>query len=436
MTRARRRLAGLLLAVAAVLGALGLLARAWLPGDAELAARLAARFEQATGIGLTVGGARLSLWPVPQLVLSELATVQPQPITVQRLALRPRLWGLWRREVALAELEIEEAVLPRAAMRAFRGRASPDEAVPARWRLAPIPVEQVRVHGLTWVDRRGIALAYDGEAVFDPGWRPREAWVQRPGVAPPARLHLVREGGEDRWRTGIDVGGGTWNGESRLHARADGELHLTAELAPRGVDVEALVQAFGRRTPVAGTVEGRTTLEARGPNPAALVRSLHTRTQFTVRPATLTRLDLARAVVTAGTSRGGTTALDELTGTLDTQATGDGVRLRYSDLKARSGILRASGNARVFNRKLDGEAAVDIVDGVVGVPLKIGGTVESPELSLTGGALAGAAAGTAVLPGVGTAIGARIGQQVERLFGGQPPAEPAPKPPQAPKPRR
>ena len=40
-----------------------------------------------------------------------------------------------------------------------------------------------------------------------------------------------------------------------------------------------------------------------------------------------------------------------------------------------------------------------------------------PQLSLTGGALAGAAVGTAVLPGVGTAIGARIGQQLEKLFG-------------------
>jgi hypothetical protein len=70
---------------------------------------------------------------------------------------------------------------------------------------------------------------------------------------------------------------------------------------------------------------------------------------------------------------------------------------------------------------------------VVGVPLKIGGTVSDPEVSLTGGALTGAAVGSAVLPGVGTAIGARVGQQVEKLFGG---GEPEKKKQPAPRPRK
>jgi hypothetical protein len=68
---------------------------------------------------------------------------------------------------------------------------------------------------------------------------------------------------------------------------------------------------------------------------------------------------------------------------------------------------------------------------VVGVPLKVSGSLDDPTLSLTGGALTGAAVGTAVLPGVGTAIGARIGQQVERLFGGDDKKTP-PKGPRAP----
>jgi hypothetical protein len=164
----------------------------------------------------------------------------------------------------------------------------------------------------------------------------------------------------------------------------------------------------------------------------ALIRSLHTRTTFSVQPATLTKLDVAKAVATAGVSRGGTTQLDELTGTVDTQGTEDGVVIQYTNLKARSGVLTASGNLKLFNRKLDGEIAVDLVDGVIGVPLKIGGTASDPELSLTGAALTGAAIGSAVLPGVGTAIGARVGQQVEKMFGG---SKPKPKPKPAPRPR-
>jgi hypothetical protein len=72
---------------------------------------------------------------------------------------------------------------------------------------------------------------------------------------------------------------------------------------------------------------------------------------------------------------------------------------------------------RLLRSRIEGEGAIDIVDGVVGIPLKISGTVEEPEFSLSGGALTGAAVGTAVLPGVGTALGARIGQEVERLLG-------------------
>ena len=121
---------------------------------------------------------------------------------------------------------------------------------------------------------------------------------------------------------------------------------------------------------------------------------------------------------------------------LATQATDEGVVLRFSELKARSGLLSASGHATVLNRRLNGAVAVDLVDGVVGVPLKVGGTLDVPELSLTGGALTGAVIGSAVLPGVGTAIGARIGQRVEQFFDGgdakKKPRKPAPKAPVAP----
>ena len=52
------------------------------------------------------------------------------------------------------------------------------------------------------------------------------------------------------------------------------------------------------------------------------------------------------------------------------------------------------------------------------VPLNVSGTLESPLLYPTGGTMASAAAGTAVLgPGLGTALGATVGQWAESLFG-------------------
>lgn len=433
-----------LLGIAVVLllgvGALVWVVSARLPTDDEVAAKISEGFEKRFGIALKIGGAHWSLLPAPVLVLSDIATEQPRPITLRRVTLQLQTAPLLQRVIAVDDIEIESLVLPRASVRAFRGKGpKPQEsggsvvALPAPWTLAPVPVEQLRWRDVTWIDRRDIALAYDGDIRFDPGWRPRQARIERAGITPIARLRLDRQAAQDRWRTRIDVGGGTWNGVARFETQPGGKLQLSAELEPRQIDIESLVQAFGRHTAVAGKVSGNTTLTAEADSAeelGALIRSLHTRTTFSVQPATLTKLDVAKAVTTAGISRGGRTPLDELTGTLDTQGTEDGVVMRYSNLKARSGVLTASGNLKLFNRRLDGEIAVDLVDGVVGVPLKVGGTMSDPELSLTGAALTGAAIGSAVLPGVGTAIGARVGQQVEKLLGGD--SKPAPNMKKAP----
>ncbi len=419
MTRTRRWIVGTAAVAAVLLGGLALLAHLLLPSDEELAAEVGARFEKATGIGLRVGAAHWSLRPVPVVVLGDIATAQAQPITIDRIVVRPRLAGLWRRQIAIDEVEIIDAVLPRASVRAFRDRLQVDDASTAggAWTLAEIPLAHLRLQNVTWVDRRGIALAYDADVRFDAGWRPREVEARRPGVSPAVVLRVEREGGEDRWRALIDVGGGTWNGSAVLQTLDGGRLRLTAELAPQGVDIAGMLGAFGRRTAVEGKLNGRTQVETEGDDAAALLRGLRTRTRFSVKPAVVKGFDLARAASTAGTERGGQTVFDELTGTLETQMAEDGMVLRYTGLRGRSGVLTASGSATVFNRKLDGEAAIDLVDGVVGLPLQLGGTLDQPRLSLTGGALTGAAIGTAVLPGVGTAIGARIGQQVEKLFG-------------------
>lgn len=403
----------------------------WVPSEAELAARLSAEFEQRTGVGLTVGGLHWSVFPVARVVLEDVATVQDEPIRIRRLEVNPQLRPLLSRQLQVDSVSADGVALPRESVRAFRGMAVTPSSAGGNWTLAPVPVDQVRFTELTWVDRSDIALAYDGRIDFDPQWRPRIAEASRHGVTPPVRLRLEREGDADRWKTLIDIGGGTWNGVSELATQKDGSLLFTAQLAPRNVDIELLMQAFGRRTPVAGKASGQTEVRAVGDSLGELWRQATTRTRFSVTPATLTRFDLAKAIQTAGTSRGGRTPLDELTGTLDTEGTDDGIRFRYSGLKARSGVLTASGSASIYHRAIDGEVAVDLVDGVVGVPLKVSGTLDDPTLSLTGGALTGAAIGTAVLPGVGTAIGARIGQQVERIFGGDE-KKPAPKGPRAP----
>ncbi|RYY82836.1 MAG: hypothetical protein EOO24_39785, partial [Comamonadaceae bacterium] len=352
----------------------------------------------------------------------------------------PQLQGLWQRQIALAQVDVDGLHLSSAAVRAFRGREARLDDAPASggWQLASVPVAQLVFRDLQWRDRRGLELAYDGEVVFDAGWLPRTARVQRPGVTPLTQLELTRESAPQEagaeapraaWQVRADAGGGQWLGRALLRHEDGGLLKLQADLQADGVDVAQLVAAFGRRPAIEGRTRGRTVIQAQGRQVGELLRSLNTRTEFHLAPATLLRFDLARTVRTLGRERAGQTVLDELRGTLETQATGDGTRLRYRDLRARSGLLSASGQLQVFNRRLQGTLAIDLVDGVVGVPLQLGGTLDVPQLGLSSGALTGAAAGTAVLPGVGTAIGARIGQQLEEWFGepdtpARPPATP------------
>ena len=55
------------------------------------------------------------------------------------------------------------------------------------------------------------------------------------------------------------------------------------------------------------------------------------------------------------------------------------------------------------------------------MPLTVGGTLDSPNVTLSRGAIAGAALGTLLAPGVGTTAGAnvgdRLGEGLRGLFG-------------------
>ncbi|HEX7867587.1 MAG TPA: hypothetical protein VF555_21695, partial [Variovorax sp.] len=179
----RRWLIGIAAALLLGIGALVWVVATRLPSDDEVAAKIAEGFEKRFGVALKIGGAHWTLLPLPVLVLSDIATDQPRPITLRRVTLRLNPAPLLQRVIAVDDIEIEGLVLPRASVRAFRGKGpKPQEgggggvvALPAPWTLAPVPVEQLRWRDVTWIDRRDIALAYDGDIRFDPGWRPRQA---------------------------------------------------------------------------------------------------------------------------------------------------------------------------------------------------------------------------------------------------------------------
>lgn len=405
----------------------GVVAVVWLiPSNEDLALRAAAIATERLGVPVTVGSLHWQVFPSPQVHVEDVTTDQPQPVQLRRLTAHPELASLLRGRVVLERLDLDGAVVPQLSLRALgqKDTAGVRPIAMAVGDTTAVPVAHVSFRDVQWISRTGIAVTYEGEADFDPQWRPRHAQLRRPGFSPATSLTLTRLDGADRWRTEILLGGGTAHGEVELKTVFDGGVHLTGQLTPQAVEVQNALAAFNRKSPVSGKASGKTTLSAQGGTVGQLAQSLHTQTIFTMAPATLVKFDLSKAIRTLGADHAGTTPIDSLSGQLDTQNTPNGMVSRFTQVKAKSGALSASGEATLAQQQIDATFAVDLIDGVVGVPLRVEGPVKEPRFSVPGGAVAGAALGTAVLPGVGTAIGARVGGLLGKLFGNETPAAP------------
>jgi hypothetical protein len=409
---------------AAVLGAAWLAVAWWLPTDEEFAVWLTAEAEERLGVKVTIGSAHWALLPRPVVVVNDFRTQQAQPVVIRRLSAQPSARVLLHRKLVFERIDIDDAVFPRNSMLAFHAKPGASESDAGDGVL----LEHFKFRNLTWISYSGIAVAYDGEIDFDVNWRPRHAELRRPGISPLFTLTLTREGDADRWQTRIHVGGGTAHGNVALKATANGAMHLSGQLAPHDIEVASALSSFNRRSPVGGKGSGPTVLSADGKSVVELARSLHTRTEFSVNPATILRFDLDKAISTRGKEHDGQTALQELTGQMDTQNTNEGMRVTYTGIKARAGKYTATGEATIYHRQIEASGTLDLIEGAIGVPFTVSGPVDKPKASVPPGFFAGAAIGTAVLPGIGTVIGARIGGALGRIIkgGAQQPVAPTP----------
>jgi uncharacterized protein involved in outer membrane biogenesis len=406
-----------LLVILSLTAIMAVLAGAFLqlvPADRDLAARIAVAAEQNLGTKVTVGAARMKFWPQPELVLSDVATVQPQPISVKRLVARARISELLKGRMSFERADIEDAVIPQLSLFGLKiNPAAPQASV-------PFPLDQLRFRHLTWITRHDKELEFDGSVLFDSGWQPRQAELVRPGTD--FRLALARQDA-NHWQIDMQLGGGTADGQVELSRDKDGRLQLSGQLEPRNVEVANALDSFKMRSAVLGKASGKTQLSANGDNVGELARTLRTRTTFSMSTATLLHIDVDKAIRTFGKEHAGKTALRALTGRMDTQASPQGTVVRYTNIQAQGDSFTARGEGTIANRHMNGELTVDVAGGLVGVPLKVSGPLGAARVSVPMPAMAaqtaGAAIGTAILPGIGTAIGAGVGRSIGQVMGGK-----------------
>ena len=419
MRRSLVILAVLLSALVLVVVATTITVLLWMPGKQQLASDLELELESVLGVKVSVSALDWQLLPVPAIILTDVATEQALPVTIKRLMLFPKLSALYNRTLSFDLAELDGATVPQLSLRML-GRSTTAGGLPGGLTLAAVPLERFVFHNVTWITRRGIPVTYDGDVDFDERWRPRTAQLRRPDYKPLTDASLSRVEQQDQWRLSINLGGGTLNGDVQLKTAPSGQLRLDGKFKPQKVEVSSALAAFNRRPVLAGKASGDTAIIASGANFVDLVQSLQTQTRFTMSPASLLRFDMAKAVKSAGKDHAGQTALDSITGAMNTQNTPQGIVINFKDIKARSGALSAVGDATLANRRIEAEFAVDLVDGIVGVPLAISGPTDNVQVSVPKSAVAGAVVGTALLPGIGTVVGARIGAAVGKFFGASP----------------
>jgi uncharacterized protein involved in outer membrane biogenesis len=417
----RFRLKWLLLALAA----LALLAAAaafalwrW-AGSEDFRLRVEQRASQALGLPVKIGRLHFTLRPLPAVAAEQVVVQSQPPLTLQRLEARPVWSSLLGDAPALDELAIRRATLPQPALAAIAASLQKKkQSTPAprgpQAEMARIFPRRLVLDEVSWLDQRGRSMTVNAQVLLLPGGTLDSATAQViAGRFAGARADLRTEG--QGWGLKAEIGGGTVAGPFTLAPRGGGGWVLQGRLVTDKVEVAALTAP---NKPLTGRLEAQTALQAEFRDPGALTDALRTQTRFTVRGAVVHGLDLAQAVRSVGTSRGGQTALDTLTGQLNTQ----GRALQLSNLVASSGLLAASGQvAMAADRSLSGRVTVELgsaaLGGALGVPLVVGGNLDAPTVTLSRAALLGAAVGTAVMPGVGTGAGAKLGEKLRGLFG-------------------
>ena len=411
-----------LLLMAAVLAAGVLLLQRWLDSD-DFRQRLAAQAQQALGLPVQLQRVEVALWPAPALVLQGLMVQTRPALRAQRIEVRPRWADLWHGQLAPATLVLHQVHLSQAGVQALqaalRVQAS-GEATGVPWHWLP---RRTVLDGLHWEDARGQVLTLQAEVVLG-----SDAWPQQltarieQGRLQGTRLqleHLPLAAAEPlarrRWAVRLQVAGGTVQGRLALSppAAPPAAWLLEGELRTQGVELSQLTAAHPTpqaqaRQPLSGRLQGTTRLSARLRGLQDWPQALHTRSDVSVQQAVLHGIDLARAVKTVGVSRGGSTPLDTLAGQVVTR----GRALEVNPLVASSGVLSASGQLAVSPQQALSGRLVVALGGAVGVPLALGGTLAEPQVSLTRGAMIGAAIGTVLMPGVGTGAGASLGDRV------------------------
>jgi hypothetical protein len=391
------------------------------------------------GAPVTVGALRVALLPLPHVTAEGVVIEGGVPGSVARIRVWPVLHELFSNEKVMREVRLDGVTISEALAR--RLLALPPRDGPRRARVERVVLAkgELRLDAVTLrhlaaeaeldEDGRVQRVRIDSAGSLRIDMRPaqRGTWSMQiaarawtPPLGPKVQFDRIDASailGAQRIETRDLVArlyGGRVAGALTVAWKpawsVDGDLTVDA------VRLQPLASIVAGNQSISGKLSGKPRFEMRGRRPAELLPSLLLASDFTVEDGALQKVDLVAAARNPlARPKGGETRFDELSGHLDVDAQG----YHFSSLRVASGLLRATGDVSMQrDQRLDGRIDAELrgTASLLSVPLKVSGTVQDPSVAPTTTAVAGAVAGSVLLPGIGTAIGIKASQLTDRLF--------------------
>lgn len=398
-----------------------------------------------------IGSLRAAVLPVPHLVVGGIRVGKGGDVTVGKVTVTPDLWSLLGETKVIRSIEIDQLVLTQKAFDKMPVWVGVDAKPDASGRAPAVRVESIRLDDAVVKLRNAAIGPFDARLrLKSDGAIESASFVNRDGtlkarIIPQGSNYLVEVAAKG-WmlpagpalrfdelaikgvatlneasfsEVRARLYGGTIAGRISLGWQKGMQIKGDAEVSE--VEIRQLLRALGKPQNVSGKLNARPVFSASAARPEQIADALRLETPFDVQDGVLYGMDIRKAatsLISKNGGKGGETRFDTLSGRLAMER---GTR-RLTELKVVSGSLSAEGEVTISPKdELSGRIRTTIGASSVAsasVPLNVGGTLDLPLLYPTGGTVAGAAAGTAVLgPGLGTALGARIGQWTEGLFG-------------------
>lgn len=390
---------------------------------------------------------RLFFLPLPHLTVNGIVVGKKPFLEVRKVVITPQWTSLFSRPKVISEIRLEgvvigQALIAKATNWAARSGAAGTSAV----RVERIELTDAFVN-LTEFKMRDIdldlKLAADGGLVraevradrdrlkvtLVPRGREFDVDIAAHGwkipAGPPLLISSLTASGTLSPRQGLSlprIEGQLYDGTAsgKLNVGWAKEWSIAGNLDFRNVEIQPVVALFTRETTISGRLNANPVIDMRAPSAAGLADAVDVESDFTVEKGVLYNMSLSnapKALLDKDAIKGGRTEFDKFSGHLGVDQAG----YYLTKVQIASGVLTA--DAEVFisaKQELSGQIDVAIkgTSGLVSTPLALSGTVQAPVLYPSKAALAGAAAGTALLgPGLGTTVGMKAARFTQKLFG-------------------